>query len=204
MDMETKAIFFDLGNVLLGFNWSITFPYILKKSPLTEKELGERLMQTRYIDYELDILSTQEFFELLKAEFQYEGETEELQAICTDIFYPIERNIKLAKRLCQTYRLGIISNTNEAHTQFVEEQYEFFNWFEVKVYSHEVRLRKPDRDIYHHAITAMGVQAEEALFIDDLRENVEAARDLGWRAIQMKRDTDLGAELIECGISIDP
>lgn len=198
--MRTKAVFFDIGNVLLGFNWQLTFPRILDKSPLSEHELSKRFMQTRYTEYERDELTTLEFFTHLKHHLEFLGDPEELRDICTDIFFPLEQNIFLAKKLSSNYRLGIISNTNQLHADFMEKRYDFFRLFEVRIYSHKVKVRKPDQRIYDFALSSLNIHANEALFIDDLEDNVIAACKLGWKAIQLKKDTDLGMELVGCGI----
>jgi len=198
--MEIKAIFFDLGNVLLALNWKTTFKRILERSALSSDELGERFFHTRYVQYELNQITTDEFFSDFKRLLEYEGSKEELQAITTHIFSPIDNHVALAKRLKARHRLGIISNTNQAHADFFEAQYDFLALFEARLYSHEVRSRKPDRKIYDLALSSMNVTASESLFIDDLIENVNAARDLGWRVIHVKKETDLELELRTFGV----
>jgi glucose-1-phosphatase len=198
--MEIKAVFFDLGNVLLAFDWKKTFSKILERSRLTPSELGNRFAQTRYIEYELNQISTDEFFADLARILEYTGTVEELQGIFTNIFLPLETNVALAKALKNDYRLGIISNTNQIHADFFETQYAFLELFEVRIYSHEARLRKPDRKIYDLALSTMNVDAEKSLFIDDMKENVEAARELGWQAIHLTKDTNLENELRLMGI----
>ena len=198
--MEINAIFFDLGNVLLALDWRKTYPRILQKSDLSSEELGKRFFQTRYIQYELSQLTTNEFFSDLKRILEFGGSSEELREITTHIFSPIDAHVALAKRLSLHYPLGIISNTNQAHADFFEAKYDFLDLFQVRIYSHEVRARKPDRRIYDFALSSMNAAASESLFVDDLKENVEAARALGWRAIHLKKDTDLESELRGFGV----
>ncbi len=198
--METKAIFFDLGNVLIAFDWKKTYSQILQKSALLSEELGKRFFQTRYIQYELNQITTDEFFTDFKRILEFQGSKEELQKITTDIFSPIDAHIALAERLKPRYRLGIISNTNQSHADFFEAQYAFLDLFEVKIYSHQARARKPDPKIYDLALSSMNATASESLFIDDLKENVEAARNLGWRAIHLKKETNLEHELRAFGV----
>jgi epoxide hydrolase-like predicted phosphatase len=198
--MEIRAIFFDLGNVLLAFDWKKTYARILQKSTLSSEEMGKRFFQTRYVQYELNQVTTDEFFADFKRLLEYQGSKEELQKITTHIFSPIDTHIALARRLKARYRLGIISNTNQAHADFFKAQYDFLDLFEVKIYSHEARARKPDCRIYDLSLSRMNATASESLFIDDLKENVEAARDLGWRAIHLKKDTDLERELRAFGV----
>lgn len=55
---------------------------------------------------------------------------------------------------------------------------------EVAVYSHEVGLAKPDPRILHLTTDLLGVEPQRTLLIDDVPENVAAARDAGWHAIR--------------------
>lgn len=198
--MELNTIYFDLGNVLLAFDWKKTFERILVRSALSREDMRKRFLQARYVQYELDQITTDEFFSDLTRLLEYRGSKEELQEILTHIFSPIDHHVALARRLKARYRLGIISNTNRAHADFFEARYDFLDIFEVRIYSHVVRARKPDRKIYDLALSSMNATASESLFIDDLKENVDAARNLGWQAIHLKKATNLERELLASGV----
>ena len=80
------------------------------------------------------------------------------------------------------------------------DAYGFLGKFEDIVVSGQVRLRKPDAAIYRYALETFGLRGEEAVFVDDLPENVDAARELGLHGI---RFTDAGAlreELMQLGL----
>jgi putative hydrolase of the HAD superfamily len=98
--------------------------------------------------------------------------------------------------------MAIISNTSEAHIEFLESQYSFFDHFKERVYSHVFGARKPDSSIYEHALNIMGSEPGQSLFIDDRIENIRAAVDLGWRTIHLDEKTDLGQALTEVGVEV--
>ncbi len=200
--MTIQAIFFDLGQVLLAFDWKKASRTICERSGLALEEAGTRLRRSRFREYEMGTLSTTEFFEDLKALLEFPDSADELCRICSDIFYPVERNVALARALAAHYPLGIISNTNHAHVDFVQERYEFLEIFKSRIYSCDVQLRKPQPEIYRLALTTLGVRADESLFVDDLHENVVAARKLGWTAIQFLPETDLEAEMRALGVTV--
>ena len=68
------------------------------------------------------------------------------------------------------------------------------------IYSFEVGLRKPDPSIYRKALSISNTVATEALFIDDLIENIESAKKLGWNTIHYKSYNSLKEELNYQGI----
>lgn len=79
-------------------------------------------------------------------------------------------------------KLAVLSNTIEAHAKPLREA-GLFEPFDYVFLSHEVGMRKPHPAIYEHVIDAMGVEPKETLFIDDDRENVQAAEKLGIHGI---------------------
>lgn len=84
-----------------------------------------------------------------------------------------------------THRLFLLSNTNALHIPHVEKHmgsdrfHRFKNSFEQFYLSHEIRLRKPNKEIYRFVLDSNDLRAEETLFVDDTKENTEAAAELG-------------------------
>ncbi|MDA0791007.1 MAG: HAD-IA family hydrolase [Proteobacteria bacterium] len=62
---------------------------------------------------------------------------------------------------------------------------EVFNLFDVLVESSKVGMRKPDPEIYQFACAELGVQPENAVFLDDLGVNLKPARALGMQTIKV-------------------
>jgi FMN phosphatase YigB (HAD superfamily) len=198
--MDIKAIFFDLGNVLVSVNGKKALETLRGKCSASAKEIASCFKSTRFEQYELGILSTRDFFEGLKEALVFDGTIENLREICSDIFEPIEKNITLAYATSKRYPLGVLSNTNHAHIDFIHKRYEVLNMFAVRIYSYEEGVRKPDSRIYELAVRALKVTPEQSLLIDDLAENVNAARDLRWNAIHYVADLDLEEAMRSYGV----
>jgi putative hydrolase of the HAD superfamily len=62
-------------------------------------------------------------------------------------------------------------------------------------------MAKPEAAIYQHVVKELGIGAEEALFVDDKLVNIEAARALGMKAIQLWSVAKLRADLVTAGYS---
>jgi putative hydrolase of the HAD superfamily len=77
----------------------------------------------------------------------------------------------------------------------VEKDYRFLDIFDVAVFSAEVKLAKPDPKIYELALAKLAVNAEEAVFVDDVSDNIEAARAVGMHGIQFKTVNQVLSEL---------
>ncbi len=193
--MEIKAVFFDIGNVLLGYDWKKAVEFISQKSGVSAQEVGKRFWDAGFAKFEKGFVSQDQFFGAMAELIGFTGTVEELTLLCSDIFFPLDDNIAVARRLASRVELGIISNTNQAHMDFVKPRYDFWDLFKVRIYSHEVHARKPEREIFETALNEMNVHADESLFIDDLEENIDAARQFGWRAIRVEPQTDLAREI---------
>lgn len=79
-------------------------------------------------------------------------------------------------------KTAILSNTIEPHAELMRE-YELTKNFDVQILSNEVHMKKPDLEIYKTTLNKLEVKPEEAFFVDDLLENVEAANKLGIQGI---------------------
>ncbi len=191
--MKISAICFDLGKVLLHFDWELMLERIAKKSPLPKEEIRKRLFEDpQTTAYELGKISTAKFFPYFKKLVQYKGTAKDLQAAFSEIFTPMPEHIALAAMLAPHYPLAIISNTNDAHILHAEATYSFFSLFHARIYSHQVKLAKPDPEIYRFALKALGgIDPLEALFIDDLEANVLGASKIGWQTIHLRPGVDL-------------
>ncbi len=81
-----------------------------------------------------------------------------------------------------------------------DERFDFLAWFEGIVISGDVGVNKPDRRIFDHLAARFGIEPAATLFIDDSAANVDAAKALGFRAIQFTDATALRRELARLGL----
>ncbi len=95
---------------------------------------------------------------------------------------------------------AILSNMGEDVLASVEREFDWLRRFDTLVWSFQVGMVKPDPAIYCHLLQELGLQPEEALFLDDRRVNVEAAQALGIKAIHFSTVERLRAELIAAGM----
>jgi putative hydrolase of the HAD superfamily len=93
-----------------------------------------------------------------------------------------EEMVDYVASLRPAYRTAILSNSSDGARREEEARYGFEQLVDEIVYSHEVGLAKPDPRIYDLTCRRLGVQPEQVAFLDDLPENVEAAKECGWHA----------------------
>ncbi len=187
-----KVIVFDLGDVLLN----VDSQRLIDKLNNVEAGLGDRFhllyFENYHIhcEYEKNNISREEFTDKMLSWLNFKISAEEFFNFYSDLFSPIDETINLLPLLKQKYQLVLLSNTNFIHHKYGWEKYEFLKYFDKMILSHEVGFRKPEKKIYEAVENFTGSYPFEHFFIDDLLENVEAAKSLGWDAAQyLKNDS---------------
>jgi len=189
-----KNIIFDFGDIFLNLDKNATFVALEK---LGVNEITDEMMLIAH-QYEKGEITTDNFVNYFNDTFDISKE--ELvfawNAILLD--FPNHR-LQFLKQLAASkkYRLFLLSNTNELHISWVQHQWgeelytEFKNCFEQFYLSHEIHFRKPNSDIYKYVLQENKLNAVETFFIDDTKENTDAAERLGiqtWNLIPAKED----------------
>lgn len=95
------------------------------------------------------------------------------------------------------FKLGLLSNAMDTTRERLNKDYNLSDYFDVSVYSYEVNLAKPSPEIYKIILHQLDVEPHQAIFIDDLKENIEAAQKLGLTTIQHKSTSLTIAKLYE-------
>lgn len=84
------------------------------------------------------------------------------------------------------YRTALLSNAWSDLRAYLEKHWKIANAFDLMVISAEVGLAKPDPRIYQLVLERLQVPAQRAIFLDDVLENVEAARSVGLTGIHFR------------------
>lgn len=177
-----KNIIFDYGDVFINLDKQATYKELAK---LGVTEVTDEMMQ-QYYQYEMGLISTDEFVGFFHDKFQISKENliDAWNAILLD--FPLRR-LAFIKELAASkkYRLFLLSNTNELHISWIQNDWgmelynEFKGCFEQFYLSHEIKMRKPNADIFEFVLNENNLEASETIFIDDTAENTAAASELG-------------------------
>ena len=90
----------------------------------------------------------------------------------------------------------VLSNMQEHAWVHLEKTFECFSWCTGVVVSCRAGLIKPEKEIYHHLCEQHSLTPESCLFIDDMKENIDAAIDFGMQGLQLT-DKHSGGEMID-------
>jgi putative hydrolase of the HAD superfamily len=202
--MTIEALLFDLGKVLVDFDFDLGMKRFAARTALSFEEFKSIILDHTWVRrYEHGEISTADFHQYLREHGRLEMNLLEFHEAWGSVFLPgLIVPKELLASLKARYPLILVSNTNEAHAEFVAKNYGVLDFFDHKIFSHEVGSMKPDRKIYDAAIAAAGKPPGALFFTDDREENVESAANLGIRAHQFHTVLNLVKALRNNGVEI--
>jgi len=200
-----RAVVFDFGNVICSFDVGRFIQNLVTATGKPPEELKEAIRNSIPLirDFESGLVSSEEFIAAMNRAAGVRLSAEDFGRAYCEIFTPIPETIQLIRTLKGRYRLGLLSNTNAVHFECAIRPVEVFPLFDAVTLSFEVKAMKPARGIYEDALTKLDLPAEEGVYIDDLKENIEAAARLGFRAIHYTSHERLLEDLRRAGIHTD-
>lgn len=202
--MPIECLLFDLGKVLIDFDFDRGMALFAGRSTLGPERFRQVLLNEHWkCRYERGEISTAEYHQYLTGEGGLQMGLDEFRDAWSAVFLPEPiLSEGLLVRLKRRYPLILLSNTNEAHIDFIAERYSVLSYFDERILSHEVGAMKPDPRIFEAAIAASGKPADRLFFTDDLPQNIEGARRSGIHARQFISEPDLIADLRGYGVEV--
>lgn len=183
--MKVKAVVFDLGKVLVDFDYGIAARKLAASSTAAPSAIQALIDQSPLLGrYESAGMTTEEFFKEVRQGIGYRGTFEDFAAAFADIFTEIPEMTRLhaevSRRGLPTF---VLSNTNELAIAHVRRRFPFFARFTDYILSYEHAVLKPDSRIYEITERYCGCRAAEILFLDDRPENVEGGARRDWQVL---------------------
>ncbi|GGW43018.1 HAD family hydrolase [Arenibacter certesii] len=198
-----KNIIFDFGDIFINLDKQVVFKAF--------QDQGISALPARFYtlneEFEVGKITPKEFTSQLQSDFK-DLSINEITAIWNSMLLDFpEYRLNFIEELAgrEKHRLFLLSNTNALHIPHVAETMgmdrfnRFKNSFEQFYLSHEIKLRKPNKEVYQFVLDQNDLIPEETFFVDDTLENTEAAAKLGiktWNLQVGKEDiTELKTKL---------
>lgn len=201
-----KTIFFDLGKVIVNFDLAILEKGYAAYGYKPDGNIDEYIMGsesgTRYMEGDI---SSSDFYKRTRRSFKMDIKYNEFYEVWNSMFFPnpeVENIIKSIKKNYPDIALVLMSDTNEAHYNFLKERYEVLGLIDHNVLSYKVGRLKPHPDMFKEGLRLTGSLPKEVFYTDDRLELIEAARIMGIRAFQFTGHEALLADLAKVGINV--
>lgn len=194
---EIRAVVFDIGRVIIRLDPARAIAAIGAGSKLSaDKVWAEVAQDPLWPGWQEGRVTPKDWYENVIARFHTPISFDEFcgawnSILCPELILPESLFRQLSKK-CQ---LLLLSNTDPIHVGCMESTFPFMRYFPKRIYSCDVGSSKPGLKIFRAAIRAAGVPANQILFVDDIRENVQAARRIGLKALQFWSRWRLEADL---------
>lgn len=183
-----RAFLFDIGNVLVRFDFSRAVRAVAAHSDIADEADALHRIDSVKLAYEDGKMTRADFLREAFALLGYRGTEAQFIAAWQDIFSANDPMIALVRRLHGSFPLFLLSNTNDMHVEGLFRDFDVFRLFTGATYSHEAKASKPHRAIYEIACREHGLDPRTTFFIDDLAANIATARGLQFQTHHYHHD----------------
>lgn len=186
---QIKAVIFDYGGVVGDIDRESVLNFISKSLNVDQKEalaLAHGWKKTFEVEDE---------FYWQKTKNVSEQWCEEFNEVVLAAMHQNDAIVSLVKELQKKgYVTALFSNVTKGAAKWLEKK-NYYQHFNPLFLSYEMGLVKPDPKAYEYVLAELNLKPQEVVFVDDKKENVEAALGLGWQAIHFNSEATFLKEL---------
>lgn len=190
---DVDVLYTDMGNVLVNVDSERFFSRIAQLTSGMDRETFVRrvLLRPLYMDFARGIVDGPTFARALARELGLGWTYEEFTRLWVDMFEEIQGTEGALRTALDHVPVYILSNTDPVHMEYLLARFPWIGSVTGSVLSYDVGFLKPQPEFYLHALSEFGHRPERVLFVDDRPENVDAAREIGFLAVQMTDESVL-------------
>ena len=180
-----RNIVFDIGVVLTNFNWRNLFRSLGYTEEVAQR-LGDATVESPdWPEYDRGVLTEEEVLErFVENDPEIEKEIREVVADLHEILLPAEYAIPWVKSLKERgYKVFYLSNFSVKIKRECADALTFLPYMDGGIMSYEIHIMKPEPEIYRRFLKKYDLSADECVYIDDLKKNVEAGLKEGFHSI---------------------
>lgn len=187
--LKPKNIIFDLGGVIVNFDFQASIDALKTFNiPNFDSFFSQTQQSDIFNRLETGAISSSEFIENIKKNIGVKDVTTDMieDAWNKMLLDTPQAHLELLEKVKQNYQTYLLSNTNEIHIRYYinslkkeHPNIDFYSLFHTVYLSHELKMKKPDTEIFKTVLDREGMKASETLFIDDTEKHIRSAAALG-------------------------
>ncbi len=176
-----KTVFFDLGNVLIFFSIKKMVSQLAELYGIKEEDAYRIIFESPLREeYEKGLITSEQIHQSFSEKAGKEIPCDQFCRAISDIFEPNLPVIALLEPLkAKGIELILLSNTCPAHFEFAKNRFPFLELFDHYILSYEVQAIKPEKKIFHCALSSTSSTIENCFYTDDIPEFIASARECG-------------------------
>lgn len=201
-DRLIRNIIFDVGNVLVDYDWE-TYLKSFGFSEEKYEKIADVMFRSRiWGERDRGLYEEEEYLQQFVAEApEYEADIREVLRRSPETIHKLpyaETWVKYLKS--QGYQLYVLSNYCNYMLERTRAQMDFLKYMDGVVFSCEVRELKPEAAIYKKLLDTYHLEPEKSVFLDDRAENCKGAEAFGIHTIQFRDFKQAAADLEKLGV----
>lgn len=199
-----NTIIFDIGNVLIDFRWEAYLKDCAYDEDVIHKVGNATVNNKLWKEWDR---GAKEVDELIELSCKIEPSVEkEIRKFFDDFLLLVDEydfSADFLKNLKQNgYKIYLLSNYSKRNFELGKAYFNFMEYVDGGLISYEIKHIKPEPEIYEALIKKYNINPEEAVFLDDLQENLDGATPFGFSTIQVKSHEQTLEELRKLGVHI--
>lgn len=201
---KISTIVFDIGNVLVDFRWEDYLKDCGYEEEIVNKVSNATVKNNLWKKWDRgDIEEVDIIEQSCKLEPSVEKEIRKLFVDLLQVVVEFDYAADLIKLLkSKGYKVYLLSNYAKSHFKMAKEHFKFIDHVDGAIISYEISHAKPEPEIYEALIDKYKFNPSEAVFLDDLIENLEAAKPYGFHTIQVNSYEQILQDLRKLGVQI--
>lgn len=194
-DPAIKNLIFDLGGVILDLSIDHSMEAFSKLSGIEKKRIIELYASPGFEVYEKGMMTDEAFRDFVREVFSVTSSAQDIDTCWLAMLRGIPAiKLQLLERLKTKYRVFLLSNTNAIHLEYINGVMvpasipgakSLDDYFHRAYYSHLMKKRKPNADIFEQVLEENGLLPHETLFLDDNADNIKGANAVGIKTLHV-------------------
>ena len=194
-----RAVVFDVGRVLVNFDFTPFVNFLIARGAQISST-RDFFDKTDLLRFECGQIPAKKFLDNVEKLIGHRAPRSLILHTWQNVFNGVPEMLDLISAVKERREVYLLSNTNELHWSFLTETFALHDRVHGMCTSFGARAMKPNKQIYETCQKMFKLEPEKTLFIDDLLENVEAARSCGWHGLHHIDHASTSKHLRELGI----
>lgn len=195
VSFPSKTFLFDIGRVLLDFDFESSLIKLIPKRINNPKERIQEVLEQKDA-LEAGLIDPESYANWALKTLDSDAAPAQFYHAWQQIFTPNESMWRCVRQLVSNnHTLILISNISAIHCPWIFTIYPEFSHFEHKVLSFEIGTLKPEFAIYQHAIKTFQLVPASTIYIDDQPQNIASGKELGFQCWQYDLNNHLNFEI---------